>query len=160
MKNPSGRRSAKPTPSVSDRFTPTKSGSTKSKSRPGKGLLGIDLTGKILTRQCFFDTFGSMDTFETVKDESAVTVMSLGEVVATYKSRPQKSAAEYSAEIAQIAQYYGAGIVKENCKPDVLMTDGELFRRLWENLSPFTEDAEVVSIETVTAPGCAFGEQP
>lgn len=84
-----------------------------------------------------------------MKDESAVTVMSLGEVVAVYKSRPQKSAAEYMAEISKISEYYGAGIIEEQEKTgnDGLFSNVPFFISTPEGI--VTEDAEVVSIETV-----------
>lgn len=65
---------------------------------------------------------------------SACFFVSLDEVVARYISRPQISANDYAAHIARMAQHYGAGIILEREEAIV------------------TEDAEVISVETVAAP--------
>jgi hypothetical protein len=83
--------------------------------------------------------------------------MTTAEVVAQYQYRPQKSAEQYAAEIAQLAQYYGAGIWQEKTE-DCFFDKSALEKRL--NELEVTEDAEVVSIETATAPGCVSGGQP
>ena len=89
--------------------------------------------------------------------DKAPTFITLDDAVAFYKSRPQKSAAEYMAEISKIAQYYGAGIWQE--KPqDCFFNQESLEKRL--NELEITEEAEVVSIETATAPYCTSGVQP
>ena len=87
-------------------------------------------------------------------------IMTQWEVIAEYKSRPQKSAEQYAAEIAQLAQYYSAGIMKEpeTVKPGGLFANMPFFISTPEGI--VTEDAEVVSIETATAPCCASGGQP
>jgi hypothetical protein len=71
-------------------------------------------------------------TAVTVMKKNANTITP-GEVVATYISRPHKSIDELYQECRKIAKYYGAGIIPEKGPRAPIIT----------------EDAEVVSVETV-----------
>lgn len=59
-------------------------------------------------------------------------LMSFDEVVARYMSRPATPLHEYHKMVVEAAKYYGAAIIKEQ-----------------EAVVVVTEDAEVVSVETV-----------
>lgn len=78
-----------------------------------------------------------------MKDKTALTFVTLGQVVATYVGRP---AVDYQAEVARIAAYYGAGILVEEA--DDCYFDAKALKKRLDELE-LTEDAEVVSIETI-----------
>ena len=80
--------------------------------------------------------------------DKAPTFITLDDAVAVYKSRPQKSAAEYMAEISKIAQHYGAQILQE---PDLYQhfTGVHVDARNYPADPIITEEAVVVSIVTV-----------
>lgn len=78
-----------------------------------------------------------------MEDKTTLTFVSLGQVVATYVGRP---AFDYQAEINRMAQYYGAHVLKED--PDNCFFEPNAIKRRLQQLRP-TEDAEVISIETI-----------
>lgn len=81
-----------------------------------------------------------------MEDKTALTFVSLGQVVATYVGRP---AIDHQAEINRMAQYYGAQILEEPTG-----AWDKTAASVWPNIfgppkQIITEDAEAVSIETV-----------
>ena len=77
--------------------------------------------------------------------ETAFTFVTLDQVVSNYlRYRP---IIDYQAEAARVAKFYGAGIIPEPGN-DCFFDKAALEKRLNELI--ITEDAEVISIETVS----------